>query len=132
MTPTGRGAACSSASLTLRASSCCSPAVVAVIETPVAKLRLFRVPELLSGSFALALLPSTASFLSSNAMDGAFAQLAMLARASWSIRLLRSGGTRWPRRLRRSWRSRWRSPRLTAAVGCFAGEPGAHWVAGAV
>ena len=34
---------------------------VAVLESMVAKLRLFRVPELLSGSFALALL-SVASF----------------------------------------------------------------------
>ena len=36
---------------------------LAVIETAVAKLRLFRVPELLSGSFALALLAVTAVFL---------------------------------------------------------------------
>jgi hypothetical protein len=34
-----------------------------VFETRVAKLRLFRVPELLSGSFALALLSVTAVFL---------------------------------------------------------------------
>ena len=39
-------------------------AVVAVFETRVAKLRLFRVPELLSVSFVLALLAITASFLS--------------------------------------------------------------------
>lgn len=38
-------------------------AVVAVFETRVAKLRLFRVPELLSVSFVLALLAITASFL---------------------------------------------------------------------
>jgi len=38
--------------------------VVAVFETRVAKLRLFRVPELLSVSFVLALLAITASFLS--------------------------------------------------------------------
>jgi formate hydrogenlyase subunit 4 len=36
---------------------------LALIETSVAKLRLFRVPELLSGSFALALLAVTAVFL---------------------------------------------------------------------
>lgn len=38
-------------------------AVVAVAETRVAKLRLFRVPELLSVSFVLALLAVTSSFL---------------------------------------------------------------------
>jgi formate hydrogenlyase subunit 4 len=38
-------------------------AVVAVLETRVAKLRLFRVPELLSASFVLALLAVTSSFL---------------------------------------------------------------------
>jgi formate hydrogenlyase subunit 4 len=37
--------------------------VLASIETQVAKLRLFRVPELLSASFVLALLAATASFL---------------------------------------------------------------------
>ena len=37
---------------------------VAIFETRVAKLRLFRVPELLSVSFVLALLAITASFLS--------------------------------------------------------------------
>jgi formate hydrogenlyase subunit 4 len=37
--------------------------VVAVFETRVAKLRLFRVPELLSVSFVLALLAVTSSFL---------------------------------------------------------------------
>jgi formate hydrogenlyase subunit 4 len=37
--------------------------VVAVLETRVAKLRLFRVPELLSVSFLLALLAVTSSFL---------------------------------------------------------------------
>jgi formate hydrogenlyase subunit 4 len=31
-------------------------AAVAILETSMAKLRLFRVPELLSGSFTLALL----------------------------------------------------------------------------
>jgi formate hydrogenlyase subunit 4 len=36
---------------------------LAVVETSVAKLRLFRVPELLAGSFALALLSVTAVFL---------------------------------------------------------------------
>jgi formate hydrogenlyase subunit 4 len=36
---------------------------VAVFETRVAKLRLFRVPELLSVSFVLALLAVTSSFL---------------------------------------------------------------------
>jgi formate hydrogenlyase subunit 4 len=36
---------------------------LALLETSVAKLRLFRVPELLSGSFALALLAVTAVFL---------------------------------------------------------------------
>jgi formate hydrogenlyase subunit 4 len=38
-------------------------AVVAIVETRVAKLRLFRVPELLSVSFVLALLAVTSSFL---------------------------------------------------------------------
>ena len=38
-------------------------AVVAVLETRIAKLRLFRVPELLSASFVLALLAVTSSFL---------------------------------------------------------------------
>ena len=37
--------------------------IVAVLETRVAKLRLFRVPELLSVSFVLALLAVTSSFL---------------------------------------------------------------------
>ena len=37
--------------------------VVALLETAMAKLRLFRVPELLAGSFALALLSVTAVFL---------------------------------------------------------------------
>ncbi len=37
--------------------------VIAVVETRVAKLRLFRVPELLSVSFVLALLATTSSFL---------------------------------------------------------------------
>jgi formate hydrogenlyase subunit 4 len=37
--------------------------VLAVVETSVAKLRLFRVPELLAASFALALLSVTAVFL---------------------------------------------------------------------
>ena len=36
---------------------------VAMIETRIAKLRLFRVPELLSVSFVLALLAVTSSFL---------------------------------------------------------------------
>jgi formate hydrogenlyase subunit 4 len=36
---------------------------VAVLETRIAKLRLFRVPELLSASFVLALLAVTSSFL---------------------------------------------------------------------
>jgi formate hydrogenlyase subunit 4 len=38
-------------------------AIVAVVETGIAKLRLFRVPELLSLSFVLALLAVTSSFL---------------------------------------------------------------------
>ncbi|MGH7393421.1 MAG: respiratory chain complex I subunit 1 family protein [Candidatus Rokuibacteriota bacterium] len=38
-------------------------ALLAVIETSVAKLRLFRVPELLAGSFALAVLSVTSVFL---------------------------------------------------------------------
>jgi formate hydrogenlyase subunit 4 len=38
-------------------------AVIALVETHIAKLRLFRVPELLSASFILALLAVTASFL---------------------------------------------------------------------
>ena len=39
------------------------PVVIAVVETRVAKLRLFRVPELLGVSFVLALLAVTSSFL---------------------------------------------------------------------
>jgi formate hydrogenlyase subunit 4 len=42
---------------------CTLAVAVAVIETRVAKLRLFRVPELLSASFVLALLAVTSSFL---------------------------------------------------------------------
>jgi formate hydrogenlyase subunit 4 len=38
-------------------------AALAVVETSVAKLRLFRVPELLAGSFALAVLSVTSVFL---------------------------------------------------------------------
>ena len=38
-------------------------ALLALVETSVAKLRLFRVPELLAGSFALAILSVTAVFL---------------------------------------------------------------------
>jgi formate hydrogenlyase subunit 4 len=38
-------------------------AAVAVLETRVAKLRLFRVPELLSASFVLALLAVMSAFL---------------------------------------------------------------------
>jgi formate hydrogenlyase subunit 4 len=37
--------------------------VIAVLETRVAKLRLFRVPELLAASFVMALLAVTSSFL---------------------------------------------------------------------
>jgi formate hydrogenlyase subunit 4 len=37
--------------------------VVAIVETRVAKLRLFRVPELLSASFVLALLAVVSTFL---------------------------------------------------------------------
>ena len=37
--------------------------LIAVFETRIAKLRLFRVPELLSVSFVLALLAVTSSFL---------------------------------------------------------------------
>ena len=38
-------------------------AALALLETTVAKLRLFRVPELLAGAFALALLSVTAVFV---------------------------------------------------------------------
>jgi formate hydrogenlyase subunit 4 len=38
-------------------------AIVAIFETRIAKLRLFRVPELLSVSFVLALLAVSSSFL---------------------------------------------------------------------
>jgi formate hydrogenlyase subunit 4 len=38
-------------------------AITAVLETQIAKLRLFRVPELLGVSFVLALLAVTSSFL---------------------------------------------------------------------
>jgi formate hydrogenlyase subunit 4 len=37
--------------------------VIAMLETHVAKLRLFRVPELLAASFVMALLAVTSSFL---------------------------------------------------------------------
>jgi formate hydrogenlyase subunit 4 len=37
--------------------------LVAVLETRVAKLRLFRVPELLSASFVMALLAVLSTFL---------------------------------------------------------------------
>ena len=40
----------------------CSGAVLAAAEVFMAKLRLFRVPELLAGSFVLALLAVAASF----------------------------------------------------------------------
>ena len=39
-------------------------ALIAVFETRIAKLRLFRVPELLSVSFVMALLAITSSYLS--------------------------------------------------------------------
>ena len=45
------------------ASSALLTVFLAVLETIVAKLRLFRVPELLAGSFALALLSVTAVFV---------------------------------------------------------------------
>jgi formate hydrogenlyase subunit 4 len=51
------------AALTLVVKLVVLAAVVAVFETRVAKLRLFRVPELLSVSFVLALLAITSSFL---------------------------------------------------------------------
>ena len=38
-------------------------AIIAIVETRIAKLRLFRVPELLAVSFVLALLGVTSSFL---------------------------------------------------------------------
>jgi len=38
-------------------------AAIAVLETRIAKLRLFRVPELLSTSFVLALLAVVSTFL---------------------------------------------------------------------
>ena len=60
----GAGALILVAALTSWRSSSALAAVVAVFETRVAKLRLFRVPELLSVSFVLALLAITASFLS--------------------------------------------------------------------
>ena len=41
----------------------CRGALVAAGEVFLAKLRLFRVPELLAGSFVLALLAVTASYL---------------------------------------------------------------------
>ncbi len=37
--------------------------LLATIEVTLAKLRLFRIPELLAGSFALAFLAVTASYL---------------------------------------------------------------------
>jgi formate hydrogenlyase subunit 4 len=49
--------------LTLIAKLMVLATAVALLETRVAKLRLFRVPELLSASFVLALLAVTSSFL---------------------------------------------------------------------
>jgi formate hydrogenlyase subunit 4 len=51
------------AALTLGLKLLALAGVVALVETHIAKLRLFRVPELLSASFILALLAVTASFL---------------------------------------------------------------------
>jgi formate hydrogenlyase subunit 4 len=51
------------AAVTLLAKLVALAAVIAVSESRVAKLRLFRVPELLSVSFVLALLAITSSFL---------------------------------------------------------------------
>jgi formate hydrogenlyase subunit 4 len=51
------------AAVTLLAKLAVLAAAVAVFETRIAKLRLFRVPELLSVSFVLALLAITSSFL---------------------------------------------------------------------
>jgi formate hydrogenlyase subunit 4 len=51
------------AALTLALKFAVLAVIVAVLETRVAKLRLFRVPELLSASFVLALLAVTSSFL---------------------------------------------------------------------
>jgi formate hydrogenlyase subunit 4 len=66
--PWGVSAGLGPASLALAAGSLLAKlvvlaAAVAVLETRIAKLRLFRVPELLSVSFVLALLAVTSSFL---------------------------------------------------------------------
>jgi len=66
--PWGVAAAVTAGALTLAVASLLLKlvifaAVVAVLETRIAKLRLFRVPELLSVSFVLALLAVTSSFL---------------------------------------------------------------------
>ena len=45
-----------------RPRSPCSAVVLGVVEVFTAKIRLFRVPELLAGSFVLAFLAVTASF----------------------------------------------------------------------
>jgi formate hydrogenlyase subunit 4 len=49
--------------VTLAAKLAILTVAIAVLETSIAKLRLFRVPELLAGSFALGLLSVTAVFL---------------------------------------------------------------------
>ena len=51
------------AAVTLALKQLALGSVIALVETHIAKLRLFRVPELLSASFILALLAVTASFL---------------------------------------------------------------------
>ena len=56
-------AALAIALVTLLAKLAALAAIIAVFETRIAKLRLFRVPELLSVSFVLALLAITSSFL---------------------------------------------------------------------
>ena len=66
--PWGLAASATPAALALAAATLVAKlgalaAVLAVFETRVAKLRLFRVPELLSVSFVLALLAITSSFL---------------------------------------------------------------------
>ena len=58
---TGAGLALGLVTLALKLAAL--SAALALVETSVAKLRLFRVPELLAGSFALAFLSVVAVFL---------------------------------------------------------------------
>ena len=88
---------------------------VAVFEVFVAKLRLFRVPELLAASFVLAFLAVTASFFA-GMNDTVFVQLLDLAAgARAGLRLRRALATR-PGRHRAGPRGAGRRPRRRRAA----------------